>query len=155
MRSAAVPLRRLGRPTALADLICPSPLILPNSGARLAQAVVGPGSVRLLTVAEEADPDGTWATHLEGRIEAIASSAAPAEPVGGARIVGGDFNMQAGSTEYNKMATPYGDAWLQAKALGTALNFSGNCDGCTRNSRIDYVFASKAATWCSAISTAR
>ena len=64
-----------------------------------------------------------------------------------ARVIGGDFNMQAASTEYNAMTTAYGDAWPQAKALGTALNYSGNCDGCTRNSRIDYVFVSKAATW--------
>jgi endonuclease/exonuclease/phosphatase family metal-dependent hydrolase len=52
--------------------------------------------------------------------------------------------MQYGSAEYNAMAATYTDAWLAAKAAGTATNYSGNCDGCTRNSRIDYVFASKA-----------
>ena len=63
-----------------------------------------------------------------------------------ARIITGDYNMQYGTAEYNAAATGYGDAWLSAKALGTAYNFSGNCDGCTRNSRIDYVFTSKGAT---------
>ena len=43
------------------------------------------------------------------------------------------------------MAEGHVDAWVAAKALGTALNYPGNCDGCTRNSRIDYVFTSKAA----------
>ncbi|WP_158929663.1 type I polyketide synthase [Acidisphaera sp. S103] len=84
-------LRQLGRPAALADLIFPSPLILPDSGARLAQVVVGPSSVRLLTVAEEADPDAIWATHLEGRLEVVAGSVPPAEPVGAVRIGGDAF----------------------------------------------------------------
>jgi endonuclease/exonuclease/phosphatase family metal-dependent hydrolase len=64
-----------------------------------------------------------------------------------ARILAGDFNMQAGSTEYKQAASTYDDAWPTAKALGTATNFSGNCDGCTRNSRIDYIFSSKGASF--------
>jgi endonuclease/exonuclease/phosphatase family metal-dependent hydrolase len=64
-----------------------------------------------------------------------------------ARIAAGDFNMQAGSSEYNSMVATHADAWLVATSLGTASNYSGNCDGCTRNSRIDYVFASKGATF--------
>ena len=64
-----------------------------------------------------------------------------------ARILAGDFNMQYGSTEYYQAANYYKDAWLVAKAEGTAYNYSGNCDGCTRNSRIDYVFSSKGATF--------
>lgn len=63
-----------------------------------------------------------------------------------ARIIAGDYNMQAGSTEYNQAVVGYQDAWKVAKSLGTALNYSGNCDGCTRNSRIDYVFTSSGAT---------
>ena len=39
----------------------------------------------------------------------------------------------------------YTDAWLVAKGLGTTQNYSGNCDGCTRNSRIDYVFTNQSA----------
>jgi endonuclease/exonuclease/phosphatase family metal-dependent hydrolase len=69
-----------------------------------------------------------------------------------ARIVAGDFNMQSGSTEYTEMAKTHGDAWLAARALGTAVNYSGNCDGCTRNSRIDYVWLSKGATFASVTS---
>ena len=64
-----------------------------------------------------------------------------------ARLVVGDYNMQYGSTEYYAMANYYSDAWLAAKALGTATNYSGNCDGCTRNSRIDYAFSSKGASF--------
>ena len=63
-----------------------------------------------------------------------------------ARIVAGDFNMQAGTPEHKSMLEGHTDAWLAAKAMGTATNYSGNCDGCTRNSRIDYIFTSKAAT---------
>ncbi|MGE3403276.1 MAG: hypothetical protein AB7K63_11840, partial [Vicinamibacterales bacterium] len=63
-----------------------------------------------------------------------------------ARIIAGDYNMQAGSTEYNQAVVGYQDAWKVAKSLGTAINYSGNCDGCTRNSRIDYVFTSSGAT---------
>jgi endonuclease/exonuclease/phosphatase family metal-dependent hydrolase len=66
-----------------------------------------------------------------------------------ARIIAGDYNMQYGTAEYIAAATGYSDAWLAVKALGKAINFSGNCDGCTRNSRIDYVFTSKAASWLS------
>ena len=62
------------------------------------------------------------------------------------RIMAGDYNMQQGTAEYNKSATGYADAWLAAKTLGTAANFAGNCDGCTRNSRIDYVFTSKGSS---------
>jgi len=40
----------------------------------------------------------------------------------------------------------YVDAWKAAKALGTAVNFDGNADGATRNSRIDYVFSSQGAS---------
>jgi hypothetical protein len=57
--------------------------------------------------------------------------------------------MQASSGEYALAVVGYNDAWPLAKALGTAFNFPGNCDGCTRNSRIDYVFASQGASWLS------
>lgn len=63
------------------------------------------------------------------------------------RILAGDFNMQEGSPEYLQAMVGYTDAWPAAKALGAALNYSDNCDGCTRNSRIDYEFASKGATF--------
>jgi endonuclease/exonuclease/phosphatase family metal-dependent hydrolase len=61
-----------------------------------------------------------------------------------ARIAAGDFNMQPFTSEYYSMATDHTDAWLAAPSR---LNYPGNCDGCTRNSRIDYVFTSKGASW--------
>jgi endonuclease/exonuclease/phosphatase family metal-dependent hydrolase len=63
------------------------------------------------------------------------------------RILAGDYNMQEGSPEYLQAVVGYTDSWLAARSLGTAVNFSGNCDGCTRNSRIDYQFLSKGATF--------
>ena len=62
------------------------------------------------------------------------------------RFVAGDFNAQQGSGEYNQMAADHLDGWLQAKAARATRNFSDNCDGCTRNSRIDYLFLSQGAT---------
>lgn len=56
----------------------------------------------------------------------------------GVDVVFGDFNMQPGSPEHDAMRLAYDDAWEVAKHLGTALNYPGNCDGCTKNSRIDY-----------------
>ena len=64
-----------------------------------------------------------------------------------ARIAAGDYNMQAGSDEYDSMTEDHTDAWRSAKAMGKATNYPGNCDGCTRRSRIDYVFTSKGASW--------
>jgi endonuclease/exonuclease/phosphatase family metal-dependent hydrolase len=62
------------------------------------------------------------------------------------RVVAGDFNAQAGSTELDVMTEDYVDMWAKAKSMRATGNYSGNCDGCTRNSRIDYMFASKEAT---------
>jgi endonuclease/exonuclease/phosphatase family metal-dependent hydrolase len=64
-----------------------------------------------------------------------------------ARLMAGDFNMQSSSGEYAVATATYVDAWDAARAMGTTINYSGNCDGCTRNSRIDYVFASQGASW--------
>jgi endonuclease/exonuclease/phosphatase family metal-dependent hydrolase len=61
------------------------------------------------------------------------------------RILAGDFNMQATSTSYAKAIVGHTDAWKAAKSAGTAVNYPGNCDGCTKNSRIDYVFTSQGA----------
>jgi endonuclease/exonuclease/phosphatase family metal-dependent hydrolase len=92
-----------------------------------------------------------WSTHLNvssasSRRTEIAAVQACAANWPEARIIAGDFNMQYGSPEYFDAARGYTDAWLKAKALGVWTNFPGNCDGCTRNSRIDYVFTSNGAT---------
>jgi endonuclease/exonuclease/phosphatase family metal-dependent hydrolase len=62
------------------------------------------------------------------------------------RIVAGDFNAWPGTTEYSTMTGTYNDGWAVARSAGTAYAPSNNPDGNTRNSRIDYVFASKGAT---------
>lgn len=59
-----------------------------------------------------------------------------------ARIVGMDFNAQADTPEYNSMKAGHTDAWRTAPVK---VNYPGNCDGCTKNSRIDYVWTSKTA----------
>jgi endonuclease/exonuclease/phosphatase family metal-dependent hydrolase len=61
------------------------------------------------------------------------------------RIVAGDFNASTSSTEIDLMTASYVDGWAKAKSLGVTANYAGNCDGCTRNSRIDYLFVSKDA----------
>lgn len=93
-----------------------------------------------------------WATHLDAyngstRLAETKAMQSCAGAFAEARILAGDYNMQAGSTEYNASVTYYKDAWTWAKSGGVAVNYSGNCDGCTRNSRIDYVFSSKGATF--------
>jgi endonuclease/exonuclease/phosphatase family metal-dependent hydrolase len=92
-----------------------------------------------------------WSTHLNvnsatARLSEVGAMHACAVNWSEARIIAGDHNMQYGTPEYLAAATGYGDAWLSAKAKGTAINYSGNCDGCTRNSRIDYIFTSNGAT---------
>jgi endonuclease/exonuclease/phosphatase family metal-dependent hydrolase len=62
------------------------------------------------------------------------------------RVVAGDFNAGATTTEVKDMIAGHTDVWAKAKLLGVTVNYSGNCDGCTRNSRIDYMFLSKEAT---------
>jgi endonuclease/exonuclease/phosphatase family metal-dependent hydrolase len=99
-------------------------------------------------------PVNLWTTHLDvdsagNRVKEANAMQACANAWAEVHVIAGDFNMQSGSTEYNVMAATYGDAWPTAKALGTAINYSGNCDGCTRNSRIDYVFTSKGQTFAS------
>ncbi len=93
-----------------------------------------------------------WSTHLSvssasARLAEVKSLQTCAKDWPEARILAGDYNMQAGSAEYNAAIVNYTDAWKAAKALGTAVNYAGNCDGCTRNSRIDYVFTPTGASW--------
>ena len=62
------------------------------------------------------------------------------------RILAGDFNAWPGAAEISNMTSSYIDTWAYAKAAGTAVAYSGNEAGNTRNSRIDYIFLSKGAT---------
>jgi endonuclease/exonuclease/phosphatase family metal-dependent hydrolase len=61
------------------------------------------------------------------------------------RIIAGDFNTQATSPESVVMKQTYRDSWADAQAAGTAVAYPANPAGNTRNSRIDYIFSSKAA----------
>jgi endonuclease/exonuclease/phosphatase family metal-dependent hydrolase len=62
------------------------------------------------------------------------------------RMVSGDFNAGTSASEVEMMTASYIDGWAKAKSLGVTTNYAGNCDGCTRNSRIDYLFLSKSAS---------
>jgi endonuclease/exonuclease/phosphatase family metal-dependent hydrolase len=62
------------------------------------------------------------------------------------RLIMGDFNAWPGATEIQSMTNAYYDSWAQAKSEGTAVWYSGNEAGNTRNSRIDYIWRSKGAT---------
>jgi endonuclease/exonuclease/phosphatase family metal-dependent hydrolase len=68
------------------------------------------------------------------------------------RIIAGDFNGWPGTSEINEMLKTHKDGWAIAKSKGTAVSYSGNPDGNTRNTRIDYVFYSLGA---SALATTR
>jgi endonuclease/exonuclease/phosphatase family metal-dependent hydrolase len=89
-----------------------------------------------------------WSTHLDDESGSQRSREARTllkcmDRFAEQRFVAGDFNAQQGSAEYNLMNAEHGDGWRTAR---TTRNFSGNCDGCTRNSRIDYLFVSDGAT---------
>ena len=62
------------------------------------------------------------------------------------RVIAGDFNAWPGGWELVNMTGLYYDSWAKAKSAGTAVAYSGNEAGNTRNSRIDYVFFSKSAS---------
>jgi endonuclease/exonuclease/phosphatase family metal-dependent hydrolase len=63
------------------------------------------------------------------------------------RIIGGDFNAKAATSEIGLMTVGYIDSWAKAVADKTAYSYAGNTSfGATRNARIDYVFVSKTAT---------
>jgi endonuclease/exonuclease/phosphatase family metal-dependent hydrolase len=90
-----------------------------------------------------------WSTHLaveasSYRVKEATALVACMAAYEQDRIVAGDFNAGTGTPEINKMAD-YIDGWPNAKSRGVTVNYAGNCDGCTRNSRIDYLFISKQA----------
>jgi endonuclease/exonuclease/phosphatase family metal-dependent hydrolase len=62
------------------------------------------------------------------------------------RIQAGDYNAWPGAGEIANMTSGHIDTWAYAKTAGTAVAYSGNEAGNTRNSRIDYVWLSKSAT---------
>jgi endonuclease/exonuclease/phosphatase family metal-dependent hydrolase len=93
-------------------------------------------------------PINLWTTHLDvdsagNRLKEAGAMQSCAKAWSEAHVIAGDFNMQSSSKEYKAMAKYFDDAWMVAKSRKATSNYSGNCDGCTRNSRIDYVFVSK------------
>jgi endonuclease/exonuclease/phosphatase family metal-dependent hydrolase len=91
-----------------------------------------------------------WSTHLavesgSYRVNEVNSLQSCMSNFSQQRVVAGDFNAGTGTSEINDMVSSYIDGWAKAKSLGVSVNYSGNCDGCTRNSRIDYMFISKEA----------
>jgi endonuclease/exonuclease/phosphatase family metal-dependent hydrolase/regulation of enolase protein 1 (concanavalin A-like superfamily) len=96
-------------------------------------------------------PFNIWSTHLsvESGTYRVAESKALLSCMSQfpqQRLVAGDFNASPSTTEVKNMVADHLDGWLVAKSLGVAVNYSGNCDGCTRGTRIDYMFISKGAT---------
>lgn len=97
-------------------------------------------------------PINIWSAHLgtessSTRLYEVYALQSCAAQWGDVAIIAGDFNMQQSSSEYAAAISGYHDAWGAARSAGTTINYSGNCDGCTRNSRIDFVFTSKDAPW--------
>jgi endonuclease/exonuclease/phosphatase family metal-dependent hydrolase len=91
-----------------------------------------------------------WSTHLavesgRDRVEEAETLLACMDNFSEQRIVAGDFNAQSGSREVALMTAEHFDTWSKAKSRGDAINYSGNCDGCSRRSRIDYLFTAKSA----------
>ena len=62
------------------------------------------------------------------------------------RIIGGDFNFWPGTSQNVEMNKTHYDGWAVAKSKGVAVSYSGNPDGNTKNTRIDYVWYSKGAS---------
>lgn len=85
--------------------------------------------------------DGSAATRATQVGQLVAWAALAPE----GRILAGDFNASATSTELQPMQADYVDTWAAAVAAGTAVAYPGNTAGNTRNSRIDYVWRSKGA----------
>ena len=126
---------------------------LPVNGSSVCS--FNPGAGRLaahLSTTRNGRTINIWSAHLavesaSARVSEIYALNDCAQQWSEARIIAGDFNMQQSSGEYGVAAGIYTDAWAAARAAGTAVNYSGNCDGCTRNSRIDYVFSSHGASF--------
>src|SRR4051812_32577383 len=91
-----------------------------------------------------------FSTHIEYDVssyrpiqigEAVRYMSTFAEP----RVVMGDFNTYAGTSDYYLIANTYGDAWVTAQNSGTAWSYNGT--GATHGtSRFDYAFYSKVAS---------
>jgi endonuclease/exonuclease/phosphatase family metal-dependent hydrolase len=106
----------------------------------VARATLSVGTVVVTVFSTHLD-DGSASTRAVQIAELTTLSAtAPAE-----RILMGDFNASANAAELEPLRTRWDDAWAVAVAGGTAVSYSGNTAGNTRNGRIDYIWRSKGA----------
>ena len=80
------------------------------------------------------------------RLDQIAELTSWAKGLPESRIIAGDFNAGATSTETATMKVNYIDSWAQAQTDGTAIAYPGNTAGNTRNTRLDYIYYSKGAS---------
>ena len=108
-------------------------------------------SVANATVTVNGRTINVFSTHLDEsststRTTEISQLKSWASGIAEQRIIMGDFNAWPGATEIQGMLSAYYDSWAQAKAEGSAVWYSGNEAGNTRNSRIDYIWRSKGAT---------
>ena len=62
------------------------------------------------------------------------------------RIICGDFNASASTTESSTMKATYVDSWAEAQSDNTDVAYPGNEAGNTRHGRIDYIYYSKTAS---------
>lgn len=111
----------------------------------------GARSVANATITVNGRTINVFSTHLDEssasmRITEISQLKSWASGRSEQRVIMGDFNAWPGATEIQGMTSAYYDSWAQAKAAGTAIWYSGNSDGNTRNSRIDYIWRSYGAT---------
>ena len=114
------------------------------------QLLTGARSANLVTINVNGRTINFASTHLHSdsatyRVKEVGELTAWASTFAEQRIIAGDFNMQATSPESVAMKQTYRDSWAEAQTAGTAVAFAANPAGNTRNSRIDYIFYSKAA----------
>lgn len=115
-------------------------LYTPLTGAAFQTITINSAAPRYMEVMTLPDGWRVGNVHLELNDPAIRKQEVQAIVEAAPHIVLGDFNLQPSSPEYMEMATAYIDCWAEAKRRGTATNYPGNCDGCTKGSRIDYVW---------------
>jgi endonuclease/exonuclease/phosphatase family metal-dependent hydrolase len=109
-------------------------------------------SVARIRITVNGLPVNVFSTHLDAdysarRLTQVNQLTAWAASFAEQRVHAGDFNAYSATcAEIKAMALNHYDAWLAAKAKGTAVTFPDNPSGATRNTRIDYIWHSKAAS---------
>ena len=115
-----------------------STLLSYDRGVAHVAVVVNGRTVNLFSTHVDYDNASYRTTQIKQALSYFSGFTAP-------RIIMGDFNTNPGTSDYNLMATPYQDAWLAAKSIGTATSYNGtgNTHG---GSRFDYVFFTRVSS---------